>query len=31
MIGMYAMKNIGYGEELCFDYSAVTESRAEHK
>ncbi|KRX01790.1 hypothetical protein PPERSA_00163 [Pseudocohnilembus persalinus] len=30
-IGMYCMKNIEFGQELCFDYSAVTESRAEHK
>jgi SET domain-containing protein len=26
-ISMFAMKNIEYGEELAFDYSAVTESK----
>jgi SET domain-containing protein len=31
LIGMYAMKNIEYGEELTFDYSAVTESKLEYK
>ena len=25
-IGMYCIKDINYGEELTFDYSAVTES-----
>ncbi|EGR30374.1 SET domain protein, partial [Ichthyophthirius multifiliis] len=29
-ISMYAMKSIEYGEELAFDYSAVTESKQEH-
>ncbi len=30
-IGMYSMKDIQYGEELTFDYYAVTESKLEHK
>lgn len=28
-IGMYALKNIGYGEELCFNYCSLTESEKE--
>ncbi|KAL4493614.1 hypothetical protein ABPG72_004107 [Tetrahymena utriculariae] len=30
-ISMFALKSIEYGEELAFDYSAVTESKNEHK
>ena len=29
-IGMYAMENIEYGQELTFDYHSVTESSEEH-
>ena len=29
-IGMYAFKNIAYGEELTFDYCSMTESQYEH-
>lgn len=30
-ISMFALKSIDYGEELAFDYSAVTESKNEHR
>ncbi|EGR33923.1 SET domain protein, partial [Ichthyophthirius multifiliis] len=30
VIGLYAMQQISYGEELTFDYMAVTESKQEH-
>jgi len=28
---MFALRDLSYGEELCFDYSAVTESKKEHE
>lgn len=31
VIGMFALKDIQFGEELTWDYSAVTESRLEYK
>lgn len=31
VIGMYAMKDISYGEELTFDYCSVTEEMSEFK
>lgn len=30
-IGMFATRNIKYGEELCFDYKSVTESEKEYE
>lgn len=30
-IGMYATRDIAYGEELSFDYKSVTESRTEYE
>ena len=30
-VGMYAFRGVAYGEELCFDYLAVTESKNEWK
>lgn len=28
---MYAIKDIGYGEELCFNYCSLTESEKEYE
>jgi SET domain-containing protein len=30
-IGMYALKNIEFGEELSFDYCSTTESKQEYR
>ncbi len=30
-IGMFAIKDIGYGEELCFNYCSLTESEKEYE
>lgn len=30
-IGMYAIKDINYGDELCFNYCSLTESEKEYE
>ena len=30
-IGMFAIKDVGFGEELCFNYCSLTESEKEYE